>query len=273
MTTADLSSLPDEQLAEDAMSYVPVIAPAVREHREDMVLTSSPLPQRFQSSVARIRWADRDVAEAVRFVRAYFAARGVPEFTWWLSPSTTPPDLGQRLVDLGAVPDPDAARTTAMVLDRPPLGDVPAGIRVEPIETLEQFRLMQQILFDIDDTTPRERADALLADLAGRWERYRASGRRGFLAFVGDVAASAGQIALLDDRRALLTGGATRPWARGRGCYRALVLERWRLMGERGVRALVVQASGMSAPLLAALGFRATATLSVLADRSRSAAR
>jgi hypothetical protein len=39
-------------------------------------------------------------------------------------------------------------------------------------------------------------------------------------------------------------------------------------MSERGMQAMVVQASEMSAPLLAALGFKATTTLSVLADRS-----
>jgi hypothetical protein len=268
MSTADPSSLRDAQLAEDAMAYAPVSAPSVREHHADMVLTSSPLPQRFFSTVARIRWAGRDVAQAVHAVRAHFAARGAQEFTWWLSPSTTPANLRERLIELGAVPDPGGERATAMVLDHPPLGDVPDGVRVEAVETLEQFGLLQRILLDIDDTTPRERADALLADLAERWDRYRSGGRRGFLAFVDGRAASAGQIAILDDRRALLTGGATRPWARGRGCYRALVLERWRLMSARGTRALVVQASDMSAPLLAALGFEATATLRVLADRS-----
>lgn len=268
MTSADRSALSDEQLAEDAMGYVPVIAPWQREQLEDMILTSSPLPLRFFSSVARIRWANRDVAEAVRSVRAHFAARGAKEFTWWLSPSTTPADLRERLIELGAVPDPDGERATAMVLDHAPVGGMPEGVRVEAVETFGQFRLQQQILLDLDETTPRERADAMLADLDTRWDRYRSSGRRGFLAFVDGVAASAAQIVMLDDRRALLTGGATRPWARGRGCYRALVLERWRLMSERGMQAMVVQASEMSAPLLAALGFKATATLSVLADRS-----
>lgn len=250
------------------MAYVPVSPPARRDFRPDMILTASPLPQRFFSTAARIRCMDGDVAATVRSVRAHFAAHGAREFTWWLSPSTTPGDLKQRLLDLGAVPDPAGDRATAMVLDRAPAGGLPEGVRVAPIESLEDFRRMQQILFDIDDTTPPERADALLADMAGRWERFRSSGRVGFLAYVDGVAASAGQLARLDDRRALLTGGATRRWARGRGCYRALVIERWRHLAERGNRALVVQASDMSAPVLSTLGFRAVATLCVLADRS-----
>ena len=192
------------------MSYVPVSAPLVREEQEDLVLTSSPLPHRFFSTVARIRWVDRDIPVKVRSVRAHFAARGTNEFTWWLGPSTTPEGLRERLIDLGAVPDPDGERATAMVLDHDPLGGVPHGVRVEAVETLEQFQLLQEILLEIDETTPRERASALLADLEGRWARYRSDGRQGFLAFVDGVAASAGQVGTLDDRRALLTGGATR---------------------------------------------------------------
>lgn len=250
------------------MAYVPISAPSRREDRGKIVLTSSPLPQRFLSTVSRIRWADRDVPAAVRAVRMHFAVQGAQEFTWWLSPSTTPADLQERLIGLGAVPEPRGNRATAMVLDRPPVGNLPASIRVEAVQTLEQFRLLQQILFDIDDSTPRARAEAMLADLDGRWESYRSSGKHGFLAYVDGVAASAGQLAMLDSRRALLTGGATRPWARGRGCYSALVIERWRLMSELGMRSMVVQASDMSAPLLKALGFRSTATLRILADRA-----
>jgi hypothetical protein len=268
MTSGPPSALSDEQLAEDAMGYVPISAPSAREDAGEMILTSSPLPHRFYSTVSRIRWAGKDVPATVRSVRAHFAARGTSEFNWWLSPSTTPADLRERLIDLGAVPEPQGERATAMVLDRPPVGSVPDGVRVEAVQTLEQFRQLQQILLDIDDTTPRERADALLADLPGRWAGYRSLARHGFIAFVDGEPVSAGQIAMLDSRRALLTGGATRSWARGRGCYRALVIERWRLMSALGMQSMVVQASDMSTPVLTALGFRATATLSVLADRA-----
>jgi hypothetical protein len=39
-------------------------------------------------------------------------------------------------------------------------------------------------------------------------------------------------------------------------------------MSALGMQSMVVQASDMSTPVLTALGFRATATLSVLADRA-----
>ena len=53
-----------------------------------------------------------------------------------------------------------------------------------------------------------------------------------------------------------LFGGATLPEARGRGAYRALVAARWEDAVARGTPALVTQASAMSRPILARLGFR-----------------
>ena len=263
----DLSSLSAAELAEDAMGYVPIIPPSTREVRDDMVLTASPLPDRMVSTVSRIRWDGGDIAERVAEVRAHFAERGTAEFCWWLGPSTTPPGLREALLELGAVPELWGERATAMVLDHPPVGERPSGVEVVAVDDLDRYRTLVEILFELDDDTPAEQRDAVLAGLPERWERYRTT-RVGFLAYVDGVAASAGQVSMLDARRGLLTGGATRPWARGRGCYRALVVERWKLMSERGAEAFVVQASDMSAPLLAALGFRTTATLTVLADRS-----
>jgi predicted acetyltransferase len=53
----------------------------------------------------------------------------------------------------------------------------------------------------------------------------------------------------------LLSGGATAPWARGRGAYRALVRARWEDAAARGTPTLAVQAGSMSAPILRRLGF------------------
>ena len=53
----------------------------------------------------------------------------------------------------------------------------------------------------------------------------------------------------------LLTGGATLPWARGRGAYRALVRARWDDAAARGTPALTVGAGPLSAPILYRLGF------------------
>jgi hypothetical protein len=65
-----------------------------------------------------------------------------------------------------------------------------------------------------------------------------------------------------------LFGGATLPEFRGRGAYRALIAERWRVAASDTPQrpALVTQAGAMSRPILAALGFAAVGRLEMLVD-------
>ena len=67
----------------------------------------------------------------------------------------------------------------------------------------------------------------------------------------------------------VLSGGATRPEARGRGAYRALVRARWDEAVRRGHPQLVAQASAMSRPVLQRAGFRTVGTVTLFADRAR----
>ena len=66
---------------------------------------------------------------------------------------------------------------------------------------------------------------------------------------------------------AILMGGSTLPWARGRGVYTSLVHARWRDTVERGVPRIVVSAGPMSAPILERLGFEPIGTVRLLRDR------
>jgi hypothetical protein len=89
-------------------------------------------------------------------------------------------------------------------------------------------------------------------------ERFRLEQEHGltktFLARVdGRPAASA--LAVFAPEGVLLVGGATRPWARGRGAYRALIRARWDAAVDRRSPALVIQASSMSGPIARRLGF------------------
>ena len=76
----------------------------------------------------------------------------------------------------------------------------------------------------------------------------------------GRVAGAAS--ALLAERGLFLIGGATAPWARGRGVYRALVGARWRYAVDRGTPALTVQAiHDTSSPILRRVGFKHVCTM------------
>jgi predicted acetyltransferase len=53
----------------------------------------------------------------------------------------------------------------------------------------------------------------------------------------------------------MMAGGATAPWARGRGAYRALVRARWDDAAARGTPVIAVHAKDTSSPILTRLGF------------------
>jgi hypothetical protein len=220
------------------------------------------------ANVAEIRWTPDEVDQRITAVRAWFGARGCSEFTWWLGPSSRPIDLMERLVARGAVEDPEGGHTTAMVLLREPATAVAAGVTVERVTSFEQFMQMERILFEIDDDASDPDQLRLAASLESRWDEYRdpAYAQTGFVAFVDGRPAAAGQMEFLDAGFAHLSGGATRPWARNRGCYAALVAARWEVAQSAGWRGFVVQASDMSAPILSRIGFTRTADLMVLHD-------
>jgi GNAT superfamily N-acetyltransferase len=63
-----------------------------------------------------------------------------------------------------------------------------------------------------------------------------------------------------------LFGGATRPEARGRGAYRALLHGRWQEAQRRGLAALLTQGGSMSRPILERVGFAPVGRLDMLVD-------
>jgi hypothetical protein len=185
-----------------------------------------------------------------------------------VGPSSTPPDLSDRLRALGfGDPDPPSEPTFAgLALDHePPRVE---GVEVRRIETFADFLVGLEIVLSSayfrPDDAERNRAEA-------RETYKRRNSRPGgeWLAYVdGRAAAVAGATAC--ERGLFLGGGATAPWARGRGCYRALIRARWDEAVARGTPALVVHAQhGTSRPILERLGFELVCELHELADRGR----
>src|SRR5207237_6582272 len=90
----------------------------------------------------------------------------------------------------------------------------------------------------------------------GRLRRVAGNGVPvGFVATL-DGRPAAAATALPSTRGVFLIAGATAPWARGHGLYRALVRARWDYAVERGTPVLVTQANpATSYPILKRLGF------------------
>jgi len=213
----------------------------------------------------RLRFAPDSVAAAVEEVRAVVRARGGAGLTWEVANAATPRDLAERLRGLGARPADTPYDPVAVVMTlREPPAPPPAGIAVTRVATVEDFRryvsvthevfgleqLLDEELARIDREGARDLADM-------RFVRY--------LGWIeGEVVAAAA--ATFTDAGAILHAGSTRPKARGRGAYRALVAARWDDAVRRGTPALVTRAGPMSRPILERLGFEPTVELQILVD-------
>jgi ribosomal protein S18 acetylase RimI-like enzyme len=194
-----------------------------------------------------------EVDELVRYTRELIAPEIDP--MWWLGPSIRPHDIRERLLAAGLVePRDGVGRLIAVALTEEPRGAAP-GIDIRRVETYDDFVAARELQWDAFSVRSKQR-EAARSHMRANFEESMASGVPvGFLALLdGRPAGSA--MSVPSSRGAYLIGGATAPWARGRGLYRALVRARWDDAVARGTPALVSQANpATSYPILKRLGF------------------
>jgi len=228
------------------------------------VLLDRPLPATWYANALRLRRDDHVVADGIETARRWFGARGRTPFSWFVSDETTPRDLGDRLVQAGAVVEDTL---TAMILDHEPEPG-PSDVIIRPVRTLDEFRAYQEIFIAGFGFSP-ELAATMMAEAGAAWRHWQSEpGRVLYLASIDGRPVAEGGIAATTAGPMVLSGGATRPEARGRGAYRALVRARWDEAVRRGQPALVAQASGMSRPVLQRAGFRPVGTVTLFADQA-----
>jgi hypothetical protein len=218
------------------------------------------------ASVSGPNVADDEVADLVAYVRELVGTER--DAMWWLGPSARPPDIRERLLALGLTEPRDRVpRLIAVALTEAP-HDVAPGIEVHRIETFDDLVAAREIQWDAFDV-PAERREAQRKRLETELEELLATGLPvGFVATLdGRPAATA--TSLPSSRGVFLIAGATAPWARGRGLYRALVRARWDDAVERGTPALVTQANpATSYPILKRLGFEDVCEITRVEDQS-----
>ena len=182
---------------------------------------------------------------------------------WYLGPSMRPESLVEDLLELGLREPEDGSGTLdALLLDHEPTG-VPAGIETREVTTMPDFTDAAELRWEAFRLSEEEREHER-GFLATYFEEYLRMKDRSTISFVatvdGRVAGAAS--ALLAERGLFLIGGATAPWARGKGVYRALVGARWRYAVDRGTPALTVHAiPDTSSPILRRVGFRHVCTM------------
>jgi hypothetical protein len=223
-----------------------------RVDRDGYVLNLGPPPT--ASAAVRIRLEPQGVEPAVEDARTLVSARGYDRTLWFVGESSRPKDLLARLEAAGAVP-PDARdhepRVTAMALVERPAGS--PKVEVRPVSSREELLEASLIVQDVFDLS-QDRRDAFAASLDAHFADEQAGRVRTFVAWI-DGRPAAAAAAVFSDRGALLVGGSTLSWARGRGAYRSLVHARWDEAIRRGAPALVTHAGEHSRPILERLGF------------------
>jgi GNAT superfamily N-acetyltransferase len=241
------------ELAENANTYTPLGPRDERIVTDGYVLWMGPFDEPWANVAQRFRLAPEEVEPVRAEIHAMLRERGRTACTWEVGTHATPPDLADRLRALGLV---DEEYAVGMVLSEEP-AQAPPDIEVRAAVTDEE-RLasarIAAIAFGASElpTEPPPANDD--------------PNNVAYLAFIDGkpVARAAGSYG---EHGVTLFGGSTLPEARGRGAYRALVAARWQEAVARGTPLLVTQASPMSRPILAQLGFREVCELWILLDR------
>jgi len=241
------------ELAENANAYTPLGPTDERIFDERYVLWMGRGDEPHWNVAQRFRLSPDEV-EAVRDeIHERLRAKGRTSCTWEVGSHATPEDLVDRLLALGLVDD-SIPLAVGMVLSEPPAHARP-GVEVRRAETDEE-RLASARIAAIafggpipTEVKPREVDPNNVEYLAYVDGRPVARGSGSFSA-----------------HGVTLFGGSTLPEARGRGAYRALVAARWEDAVARGTPALVTQASPMSRPILAQLGFQEVCEIRILLD-------
>ena len=177
--------------------------------------------------------------------------------TYWngLTQHTRPAGLIDLLRARGGV---ELERLAVLALDltaaRPDLA-VPETIRTEVPLDRPSCEAAAAVAAEAFDQPVMSVSDA---DVEGQRRTVESGAGTSYVAYVDDrPAATGGMTFVADGRAAKLWGGATAPWARGLGAYRAVLEARLAAATEHGCEAAIVGGRlTTSAPILGRVGFR-----------------
>ena len=216
------------------------------EPADDVVAAHTDIPFALFNPVAGARFAPEVAAERGRQVVTSYVGRGLP-FLWWLTPSTTSPELEAVLADLGLAREEIPGMHTplgAPMTPAPPEGvelvEVVASRDPHPlIETMiEGFGMPEELLAEFTSLFGSLDDDDLVNVLATLDGRPVATGS----AFVTGATLGLYNITTLSE-------------VRGRGVGYAVTARLMDLGRERGCTEAVLHASEDGRPLYERLGF------------------
>jgi len=204
---------------------------------------------------------EADEADArIEAAKQHFAKTGV-DFRWWVTPSSRPLDLAERLerhgmhladTVIGMVADPAAFP-----------GRESPDVEIRAV-TSEELDLYADVTSEGWGSPPAARDR--FRKIAAR-ELETLGERTTYLVFYrGEPAGTAGLSFL--ENSAHFAGSVVLPRFRGRGIYRVMIEERMRIVRERGVAIVTNHCrASTSAPICERLGFRRVCEMQVFSSR------
>lgn len=220
----------------------------VRDGREGLWFASGiPFPPFNGIVQARL---DGDVEEAIDRAIEFFRSRSLP-FTWTVSPSTRPEDLGERLEARGFATD-NVEAGMAIALDTLPESvPSPAGFEVERVwgeRMLGDYSRLVATGFGL----PGDAADEFMGIIA-EFTALPGATSWGYLGRLdGEAVATSGLI--LEGGAALVINVVTLPEARRKGIGAVMTHQALLDARENGYRIGTLEASGMGYPVYKRLG-------------------
>jgi hypothetical protein len=211
------------------------------------------------TTVQRQRFSAVEVDEVLEEIRALLRARGRRTTQWEIGSAAEPGELVDLLLQRGLVRDRDSFAVALVLTQEPPPSSPDVVSR--RVETFEEYVAANEVQLAAFETSEEEAAEHR-RHLAERW---RESPMIMHAAWLDGSVVSAGTCAPTP-YGLLLYGGATRPGARGRGAYRALLRARWNDAVARGTPALFTQGGAMSRGILERLGFERVGHVDMLRD-------
>jgi hypothetical protein len=220
--------------------------------RPDLLMWKRPrgpfAQRRWSNRVSYVRTTSDQVERAIDEVFAFF---GPVAFTWVVGPTSSPGDLGARLVARGLVDIGDGDLLTASL----PISGLRVNADLEIVEVDDEETALIGLRLAHPDADEGEMA-VLLRE---RLDYLRHLGRRGgyLVAFLGGAAvANGGYRYSADGSTVYLTGAETAEGFRGRGIYQSLVAHRASAATRRGYRYAAIRARrDTSLPILMRRGF------------------
>lgn len=221
--------------------------------------------------VWRTRLAADEVDEAIDETLAWFKSRNAPFLFWWTGPSTTPDDLGERLMARGLLSMEGQMEALAKGIKQTSLGapgmvadlhdmneaalmQVPPGFTIEEVQddaTLEDFKRVFVESYEIPEWAGQAWVDAT---------RQLGIGRTPWRMYVGwlDGQPVATNMLFTGGGVASVYAVATMPSARGQGIGGAITLKPLLEARDMGYRYAVLFATEMGVHAYQRIGFRLT---------------